>query len=322
MASENVIITGGAGFIGSNIGRELVRRGYRVTVFDNLSTGRLSNLSDIRSKIRLVKGDIRNLPSLERAFRKADYVLHLAALPSVPRSIDDPVASHEVNVNGTFNVLLAARNHKIKKVVLSSSSSIYGNRNRLGDQTLKHKKELMKPMPLSPYAANKLMGEEYAKVFAHIYGVPTVCLRYFNVFGHNQNPRSEYAAVIPKFITAMLRNKRPTIYGDGRQSRDFTYIDNVVEANILAMTSTRVRQGETINIACGHSITLRELVTQINKVIGKKIKPKFDTARAGDVKDSLAQIQKAKRLLKYEPTINFNDGLRRTVEWYRERPVA
>lgn len=318
MAKERVVITGGAGFIGSNIARELLRRGYHVVILDNFSTGRKENLADIRSELDIVQGDIRHRPTLNRVFRRADYVLHQAAIPSVPRSINDPVTSHDANVNGTFNVLMAARDHKIKKVVLASSSSIYGNRKRFGAQTLRHKSEVMKPMPLSPYAVNKLIAEEYAKVFSHIFHVPTISLRYFNVFGHHQNPNSEYAAVIPKFITAMLRKERPVIYGDGTQSRDFTYIDNVVNANVLAMTSQRAYHGETVNIACGESISLRELVRHINRILRTHIRPKYTEARNGDVKDSLADIRKARRLIGYQPLIRFEDGLRRTVEWYLE----
>ncbi len=318
MKQPHVVITGGAGFIGSNIAHELLARKYGVTVIDNLATGRLENLHDIRRKITFVRGDIRNLDLLQRTFKGATYVLHQAALPSVPRSIRDPFASHDVNVNGTFNVLLAARDQKIKKVVLASSSSIYGNRKYYGSREFRDKKEVMKPMPLSPYAVNKLVGEEYAKVFAHIFQVPTVCLRYFNVYGHNQDPQSEYAAVIPRFITAMLTNKPIVIYGDGHQSRDFTYIDNVINANILAMLSPKASHGETMNVACGDSVSLLRLATSIGKILGKKPKITFEPARAGDVKHSLADISKAKKYIGYTPVVRFDDGLKRTVEWYRE----
>jgi len=313
-----VLITGGAGFIGSNIARELLAQKYQVTILDDLSTGRLENIKEFKSKINFTKGDIRNQVLLKKIFKGIDYILHQAALPSVPRSINNPFASHDVNVNGTFRVLLAARDAKVKKIVLASSSSIYGNRKYYGSKKTISKREAMKAMPLSPYAVNKLIGEEYAKVISHIYGLNTVCLRYFNVFGPNQNPNSEYAAVIPKFITSILNNKQPVIFGDGTQSRDFTYVDNVVRANILAMNSEKVGQGETINIACHESITLLQLVATINKILKKQIKPTFDQTRAGDVKNSLAEISKAKKLLGYAPEINFNDGLKRTIDWYKK----
>lgn len=312
-----VVVTGGAGFIGSNIAHELVVRKHRVRIIDNLSTGRRKNIKHILNDAQFIRGDIRNLKTLKRLFRGADYVLHQAALPSVPRSIDNPAASHQANVNGTFNVLLAARYAKVKKVVLASSSSIYGNRKEYGAHILKYQKEVMKPQPLSPYAVNKLIGEEYAKVFAHIFKVPTICLRYFNVFGPRQDPKSEYAAVVPRFISAISRNQRPTIYGDGYQSRDFTFVDNVVHANLLAMTS-RVKFGETINIACGDSISLLQLVTVINRILRKHIRPKFEPARPGDVRKSMAGIEKAKRLIGYEPLITFEDGLRKTIAWYQQ----
>lgn len=318
-AKKHIIVTGGAGFIGSNIARTLVNQNYRVTILDNLSTGRVENFRDIRRQVTFIKGDILNARLLERVFLKADYVLHEAALPSVPRSINNPRASHDVNVNGTFNILMAARKSRIKKVVLASSSSIYGNRKNFGTRKIKYKKEVMKPMPLSPYAVNKLIDEEYAKVFSHIFNVPTVCLRYFNVFGPGQNPNSEYAAVIPRFITSMMSGRRPVIFGDGRQSRDFTYIDSVVHANILAMTSERVNLGETLNIACGESISLLRLVSAINKTIKKDIQPKFESVRAGDVKHSLADISKAKRLIGYIPLVPFHEGLRRTINWYQNQ---
>jgi nucleoside-diphosphate-sugar epimerase len=316
--NKSVLITGGAGFIGSNIARVLLQKKYGVTIIDNLSTGRLENISDIRKKLRFVRGDIRNLNLLQKVMKGTDYVLHQAALPSVPRSINNPLASHDVNVNGTFNVLLAARDQKVKKVVLASSSSIYGNRKTFGTKKLVKKGEIMKPMPLSPYAVNKLIGEEYAKVFAHIFNVPTVCLRYFNVFGPHQDPKSEYAAVIPKFITTFMRGGQPTIYGDGLQSRDFTYIDNVVNANILAMLSKHAIHGETLNIACGESITLLHVTRAIAKTLKRKMKPKFGPVRTGDVKTSLANISKAKKYIGYAPHIKFDKGLKRTIDWYRK----
>lgn len=313
-----VLITGGAGFIGSNIARTLLSKKYSVTILDNLSTGRLENIADIKKQVQFIHGDIRNLPLVQKTMHGADYVLHQAALPSVPRSINNPIASHDANVNGTFNVLLAARDQKVKKVVLASSSSIYGNRKNYGLRKVVKKCEVMKPMPLSPYAVNKLIGEEYAKVFAHIFKVPTVCLRYFNVFGPHQNPDSEYAAVIPKFTRLFMRGEQPTIYGDGSQSRDFTYIDNVVNANILAMLSKKAIHGETLNIACGESTTLLQVTRLIAKELQKNFKPKFGPIRAGDVKNSLADIAKAKRYIGYVPHVHFNEGLRKTIIWFRK----
>lgn len=310
-----VVITGGAGFIGSNLARALLHRGYKVRIVDNLSTGRLENIQDIKNKVEFIHGDILNMSHLKRAFKGADYVLHQAALPSVPRSIANPEKSHKANVDGTFNVLLAARDANVKKVVLASSSSIYGNRK---PSKSNGKKEILRSQPLSPYAVTKLIGEGYAKVFAHVYGLPTVCLRYFNVFGHRQNPKSEYAAVIPKFINAALKNEEVTIYGDGKQTRDFTYIDNVVEANILAMENKRIVMGETINIACGDSISLLDLVKGIEKVLAKKMKIHFKPARPGEVRNSRADISKARKLLGFRPKVKFKDGLNRTIEWYQE----
>jgi nucleoside-diphosphate-sugar epimerase len=313
---KTVVITGGAGFIGSNIARKLLQDGYRVKIIDNLSTGRIENLYDILPKIEFLGGDIQDLDFLNKAFRGADYILHQAALPSVPRSIDDPSSSHKVNVDGTFNVFLAACNAKVKKVVFASSSSVYGNR-----KSDKNKKEILKPLPLSPYAVTKLIGENYAKVFAHIYGLPTVSLRYFNVFGPGQDPNSQYSAVIPKFIKAVLKGERPIIYGDGKQTRDFTFIDNVVHANILAMKSTKVGLGESINIACDDAISLIKLTQTIGKILNKKITPKFEESKKGEVRNSRADIKKAKSLLSYQPKIKFKDGLERTIEWYKENEV-
>lgn len=317
--SETVVVTGGAGFIGSNLVRELLRRGYRVKVIDNLSTGTLENLHEIRNDIEFVEADIRDVEVLHKHFRGIDVVLHQAALGSVPRSIDNPVDTHNVNINGTFNVFLAARDAGIKKVVYASSSSIYGNRKRFGSiDNVQHKREVMKPMPLSPYAATKLVGEEYAKVFAHIYELSTVCLRYFNVFGPRQNPASQYAAAIPKFITAILDDQPPTVFGDGKQSRDFTYVDNVVEANILAISSNRAVEGETINIACGHSVAVLEVIERINSILGKHIQPSFLPARKGEVRNSLASIEKAAAMIGYFPQVQFSQGLERTVRWFRD----
>lgn len=312
---KKVVVTGGAGFIGSNIVRILLKRGYNVRVIDSLLTGRIENLHDVLPDIDFIGGDILDMDFLRKAFDGADYVLHQAALPSVPRSIANPELTHAVNVGGTFNVLLAAKDAKVKKVVLASSSSIYGNRDP--GRTI-HKKEILKPQPLSPYAVTKIIGEGYAKVFSHVYGLPTVSLRYFNVFGHRQNPKSEYAAVIPKFITKILGDEEIVVYGDGKQTRDFTYVDNIVEANILAMESKEVVLGESINIACGDSISILKLINLIGKSLDKKPKVKFAEERPGEVLNSSADISKAKKFLGFEPKVYFKDGLNRTIEWYQE----
>ncbi len=312
-----VLVTGGAGFIGSNIVHRLVADGHRVSVIDNLLTGRMQNLKGVLPKIKFIKGDIRNLSTIKRAARGNNFILHQAALPSVPRSIADPLRSHQHNINGTINVFIAARDEKVKRVVFASSSSIYGNRKEFGRQKkIKIKKEMMKPMPLSPYAVNKLATEYYGKVFSHIYGLETVALRYFNIFGPRQNPKSEYAAVIPKFITDILHDRRPVVYGDGKQTRDFTYIDNAVNANIKAMLSKKVGDGETINIACGDSFSLLQLIRLINTDTHKHIKPQFTDARPGDVKHSKADITKAKKLIGYTPTVKFSEGVSKTIEWF------
>jgi len=304
-----ILITGGAGFIGSHLAEKLVNLGYDVTVLDNLSTGNKKNLASILDNVTFVEGDIRDYDLLQR-ISKVDYVFHEAALPSVQRSIKDPKSTVEVNINGTLNVLLAARNNHVKKVIFASSSSVYG------EQKDKKKLETMIPNPLSPYAVTKLTGEHLCKVFSHVYNLPTVCLRYFNVFGPRQNPDSEYSAVIPKFIKLILQDKRPTVFGDGKQSRDFTYVDNVVNANLLAMKSD-IQHGEIINIACGKSYNLLQLIEIINKSLNKNIEPIFTEARPGDIKYSLADIGKAKKLLGYTPQVDFVEGLKRTISFYQ-----
>lgn len=326
-----VIVTGGGGFIGSNLALELVKRGHEVKIIDNFVTGRIKNVMsvleelDIEQDLTLVKGDIKNRDFLEREFRGFDAVLHQAAIPSVPKSIADPYPSHDANINGTFNTLVAAKNTGIKRFVYASSSSIYGERGlekgRKKTQLSKQKVETMKPQPLAPYAIQKLTGEIYCKTFYHLYGLKSVCLRYFNVFGPRQNPKSEYAAAIPKFIKLMINNQSPTIYGDGTQTRDFTYVKDVVHANILALNSKKVKEGETINIACGKSIPINELVRVINKILGKKIKPIYDKPRLGEVKHSLADIRKARKLIGYRPIYSFEKGLRDTIKWIKEKEM-
>ena len=309
------LVTGAAGFIGSNIVEELVRRGEEVVAFDNLSTGKASNLSDVMSKIRFIEGDITDLGSITGAARGADYILHQAALPSVPRSVEDPLSSHEANATGTLNVLLAARAAKVKRVVYASSSAVYGNSPTLPKQ------EAMPTDPLSPYAVNKLAGENYCKVFWLVYGVPTVALRYFNVFGPRQDPTSQYAAVIPAFIASLLEGKPPVLYGDGLQSRDFTYVSNVVSGNLLACEHDEA-VGSAINLACGDRISLLDLVKEINALIGTNIEPVFEEPRAGDVKHSLADITQAWEKLQYETVVSFNQGLAKTIEYMQGKKVV
>lgn len=303
-----VVVTGGSGFIGSNLAEELLNK-YDVTVIDNLSTGRIENLKSIIKDIEFIKGSINDQNLLKKAFSGSDTVFHQAAIPSVQRSIDDPIASNEANIDGTLKVLVAARDCGVRKVVYASSSSAYGNTPTLP------KKEDMKPMPRSPYAVSKLAGEYYCRIFSEVYGLKTACLRYFNVFGPRQNPNSQYAAVIPRFITRILAHEPPTIYGDGEQTRDFTFVRDVVKANILAMQSDA--EG-VFNIACGRRICLNELADQIMMIAGIKIDPIYDTVRPGDVRDSLADISNAEKMMGYAPDYDMDLGLRETIKWFRE----
>ncbi|MDD5132024.1 MAG: SDR family oxidoreductase [bacterium] len=303
------LITGGAGFIGSNITEALLKKKHKVRILDNFSTGKMSNIAGFRSKIEIIKGDIRDVKTVNRAVKGVDYVLHQAALPSVARSVADPATSNKVNIEGTLNVLIAARDHKIKRLVYAASSSAYG------DTPILPKVETMPSNPQSPYATTKLAGELYCRNFSKIFGVETVCLRYFNVFGPKQDPASFYSAVIPKFISSMLRGESPHINGDGRQSRDFTYIENVVSANILACTAPNA-SGEVFNIACGKRYTVVELAEKIARILRMTLELEFGPARPGDVKHSLADIRKAKRILKYTVKVDFNEGLRRTIHWF------
>lgn len=305
------LVTGGAGFIGSNIAIELVKRGYDVRVIDNLETGRLSNLNQVKKDIKFIRGSICNPRTLRKAVKGVDYVLHQAALPSVPRSIKDPVKTNYVNVNGTLNVLVAARDAGVKRVVYASSSSVYGDTPKLP------KTENMKPNPKSPYAIGKLVGEYYCRVFHDVYGLETVSLRYFNVYGPRQNPKSQYAAVIPKFIKTMMKNKAPTVYDDGKQSRDFTYVDDIVRANILAIKTSKKASGEIFNIANGEKTTVNQLVMSLNRILGKKVKPNYTKPRSGDVKHSLASISKATKILKFRPQYTLEKGLRETIKHFK-----
>jgi UDP-glucose 4-epimerase len=304
------LVTGGAGFIGSHLAAALVERGSRVRVFDNLSTGHRANLERLGSRVEFIRGDLVDGRAVERALADVEVVFHEAALASVPRSVEAPLDTNAACVTGTLTLLDAARRCGVRRVVFGGSSSAYG------DQPIPAKHEALLPMPLSPYAAAKLAGEFYCQAFTATYGLETVTLRYFNVFGPRQDPQSQYAAVIPKFITEMLAGRRPTIFGDGKQSRDFTYVDNVVHGNLLAADASDA-VGRTINVACGESFDLLRLVDGINHALGTNIPPVFAAPRAGDVRESLADISLARELLKYEPLTGFQEGLRRTIDYYR-----
>jgi nucleoside-diphosphate-sugar epimerase len=307
---DKFLVTGGAGFIGSNICRELVRQGCFVRVLDNLLTGRESNLADIRERIDFVRGDMGDYATASSAMNGVDVVLHQGALPSVPRSIDDPTLCHRHCVDATFTLLLAARDRGIRRFVYAASSSAYG------DTPTLPKLETMTPNPLSPYAAAKLMGEYYCSVFYRVYGLQTVSLRYFNVFGPYQDPTSQYAAAIPAFVCSILKGASPVVYGDGEQTRDFTYVSNVVHANLLAARA-RATHGEVVNIACGDSISINRVISLINSILGTAVEPRYVPARAGDVKHSLADIAMAKKAIGFAPVADFKDGLGKAVEWYR-----
>jgi len=303
------LVTGGGGFIGSNLVKALIARGQHVRVLDNFATGRRQNLAGLENQIDLIEGDMRDPATAERAVDGVDYVLHQAALGSVPRSVQDPLTSNEVNVNGTLNLLWAAKKSRVKRFVTASSSSIYGNTSQMP------KDESMLPNPISPYAVSKLAAERYTLSFNAVYGLPTVALRYFNVFGPKQDPASQYAAVIPRFITALMKGQSPVIYGDGEQSRDFTYIDNVVQANLLACSAPEA-PGQVMNIACGDRYSLNTLLRFLAEIMGKEVRPVYETERPGDVKHSLASIARAEQILGFSPAINFRDGLKRTVAWF------
>ncbi len=309
------LVTGGAGFIGSHLVDALVGEGQRVRVVDNFSTGKRENLAQSRDAIELFECSITDRPALAGAMQGVDYVFHLAALASVPRSVDDPLACHEHNVTGTLNVLLAARDAGVRRVVYAGSSSAYG------DVDSDFKAEDMLPNVLSPYAAAKLSGEHYCQAFTNVFGLETVTVRYFNVFGPRQDPLSTYAAVIPRFVTAMLRGEPPRVEGDGLQTRDFTYIDNVVHGTLLACRTPGVA-GQVFNIACGSRISLLAMIDLLNGLLGESIAPDFVAPRPGDVRHSRAAIGKAQRLLAYEPVVSFEEGLARTLAWYRAQVPA
>jgi UDP-glucose 4-epimerase len=306
LKNKNVIVIGGMGFIGSHLTQKLLGDN-KVTVIDNESTGKIENIKHLldHKHLTVIKGSIVNL-NLTEIFKEKDYIFHLAAIPSVPRSVKDPFSSNEANITGTLKVLIAAKDAGIKKVVFSSSSSVYGDTPTLS------KREDMPVNPQSPYAITKATGEMYCRVFEELYGLPTVCLRYFNVFGPRQDPTSQYSAVIPKFITAIMNDESPVIYGDGEQSRDFTFVKNVVDANILSCESDKTG---IFNIACGRRITVNELVILINEILGKEIESVYSDPRAGDVKHSLADISKAGGF-GYNPKSDFKEELSRTVSWF------
>jgi len=311
---DKYLVTGGAGFIGSSICRKLVSQGCFVRVVDNLLTGKKSNLAEIIDKIEFIEADMGESEVAQSAVKDIDVVFHQGALPSVPVSVDDPAATHRHCVDATFTMLLAARDAGVKRFVYAASSSAYG------DAPTSPKVETMPCNPLSPYAVAKLTGEYYCSVFYKVFGLETVALRYFNVFGPYQDPTSQYAAAIPAFVTAILKDEPPTIYGDGEQSRDFTYIDNVVRANLLA-ASAKETHGETVNIACGQAVTINEIIDMINKLLGKNVKPTYTDPRPGDVKHSLADITAARKLIGFEPAVPFAEGLELAIDWYRNNLV-
>ncbi len=312
----DVLVIGGAGFIGSNLARGLAASGDRLRVLDDLSTGSTDNVRDIPGLVDMTIGDVRDLNVVQRAVAGAEVVYHLCALPSVSRSIEDPLTTNEVNVRGTLNVLVAARDEGIRRVVYASSSSVYG------DTPTLPKHEEMPVSPQSPYAASKLAGESYCRAFSRAYGLETVSLRFFNVFGPRQDPASEYAAAVPRFVSRMLAGEPPIIFGDGRQTRDFTFVANVVQACMLAAAAGPEAVGEAMNVGCGERISLLELVGILNGILGTSLEPMFAEPRPGDVRDSEASISMAGRLLGYEPLVTVHQGLARTVEWFAARARA
>jgi UDP-N-acetylglucosamine/UDP-N-acetyl-alpha-D-glucosaminouronate 4-epimerase len=307
------LITGGAGFIGSNLARFILDKGHDVVVVDNLATGKRENLDEIADRIEFIEGDIRGRDTMDRAVAGCAAIFHEAALGSVPRSVADPVTSHDVNVNGTLTVLEAARAAGVKRIVFAASSSAYG------DQKESPKHEGMVPMPISPYAAAKIACEAYLRAYAAVYGMETLCLRYFNVFGPRQDPAGAYAAVIPAFVSHLLHHEAPVVFGDGEQSRDFCYIDNVCNANWLASQAPpEVCKGQALNIACNQRTSLNQILGQLRQLLDCDVAAEYQETRAGDVKHSLADVTLAKETIGYEPQVFFEDGLARAITWYRE----
>ena len=312
---STVLVTGGAGFIGSHLARRLLSDGCNVRILDNFATGSRENVLPLLGDIDLIEGDIQSYERVHNAVRGCDLVFHQAALPSVPRSIQDPLTSNASNVIGTLNVLLAARDESVRRVVFASSSSVYGANPELP------KHEAMATLPISPYAVAKQAAEGYCRAFFEVYGLETVALRYFNVFGPSQDPLSQYAAVVPKFITALLEGRRPLVFGDGEQSRDFTYIDNTVDANMLA-ASAQGAAGKAFNIACGERISLNDLLAEIRELTGSDLEAEYLDPRPGDIPHSLADISSAREVLGYVPDIDLSDGLARTINYHRELRAA
>lgn len=306
----NILVTGGAGFIGSHLAHRFVELGHSVRVMDNFATGRRENLAHINDKIDLAEKDLRQPEDCLAVCDGIDFVFHQGAIPSVPVSVEQPVPSHDANINGTFNLLRAAVAKKVKRVIYAASSSAYGD----APESPKHEK--MMTCPLSPYAVQKLTGEVYLKAFYECYGLETLSVRYFNVFGPRQDPKSQYAAAIPAFVSAILKNEPPTIYGDGEQTRDFTYIDNVVHGNVLAMQAAKT-EGQWVNVACGGQISVNDVIRTINELLGTDVQPNYAPTRPGDVKHSCADISLAKELLGYEPVISFPDGLNKAIDYYK-----
>jgi nucleoside-diphosphate-sugar epimerase len=305
------LVTGGAGFIGSNFVHRLASEGRPVRVLDNFFSGRRENLTGLEDRIELIEGDLRDRAIVARAVKDVRFVIHFGAMPSVIRSVEDPWSANDVNINGTLNLLLAARDAGVDRVVFSSSSSVYGNTPVLPKQ------EDMTPTPLSPYALHKLAGEHYMRMFHNLYGLKTYSLRYFNVFGPRQNPKSDYAAVIPLFINAVLNDRAPVLHGDGGQTRDFTYVDDIVAANLACCEAPEAAAGGVYNVAWGNRISIKELALLIARILGKDIEPKHEPARAGDVRDSQADSSRAKAMIGWEPKVTFEEGLRRTIAWYQ-----
>src|SRR5216110_1262115 len=305
------LVTGGAGFIGSNTVEELVRRGHGVVVLDDLSSGKEENLAEIRTKITLIKGSIIDIEVVRKAMHEADYVLHLAARTSVPRSVKDPIETNRINIDGTLNVLVAAKELKVKRVVFAASSSAYGETPTLP------KVETMQPQPISPYGVTKFVGELYGQTFGRCYGLENVALRYFNIFGPRQDPSSPYSGVLAKFCTAFLEDTKPVVFGDGEQTRDFTFVDNAVHANLLACDAPNVA-GKVFNVGCGVRISLNQVLAALREITGKTLEAKYEPPREGDIRDSQADISQARELLGYSPQVSFEEGLARTFEWYQE----
>jgi len=308
---RHYLVTGGAGFIGSNIVEELVRRKQKVRVIDSLITGKMENLKPFAGKITFIKGDIRDRKALRKALKGVDYVIHQAALRSVPKSVDDPFTTNDINISGTLNLLMEAKRAAVKRVVYASSSSAYGD--------AKHfpQRETDLPKPISPYGVSKLAAENYCITFAKTFGLETVSLRYFNVFGPRQNPESKYSAVIPAFLFTMMKGNSPVVEWDGKQSRDFTFVGNVVDANLRACTAAGI-SGEVFNVACGTTTSVMDIVNELNSILGTRIKPVYAPKRSGDVRKTYGDISRMRRMLKMKKIVGFEEGLKRTVEWFRK----